>query len=172
MLTIHKITYTSVASSKELTELSALLQDAVNGGASVGFLAPLSSEAAQSYWTETFSSLGEATHLWLAQENDEIVGAVQLVCASRENAHHRAEVQRLFVHSAHRGKGIASQLMSALESFAKEHGRTLLVLDTQTGSAAESIYRHLGWLEVGQIPNYAADPNGVLCATSYFYKQL
>ena len=172
MLTIYKITRTSVASSKELIELSALLQDAVNGGASVGFLAPLSTEAAQSYWTETFSSLGKATHLWLAQENEDVVGAVQLACASRENAPHRAEVQKLFVHSAHRGKGIASQLMSALESFAKENGRTLLVLDTQTGSAAESIYRHLGWVEVGQIPDYAADPNGVLCATSYFYKQL
>ena len=172
MLTIHKMTRASVNSSEQLIELSALLQDAVNGGASVGFLSPLSTDLAQSYWIETFSYLGETTHLWLAQENDQVVGAVQLVCATRENAPHRAEVQKLFVHSAHRGKGIASQLMNTLESFAKENGRILLVLDTQTGSAAEFIYRHLGWVEAGQIPNYAADPSGELCATSYFYKQL
>jgi hypothetical protein len=62
--------------------------------------------------------------------------------------------------------------MEAVESFARASGRSLLVLDTLSDSAAASVYRHLGWKFAGSIPAYAATPDGVLHATSYFYKQL
>lgn len=169
---IHQITSKEQISAAQLTQLADLLQDAVNDDASVGFLAPLPVEIAQTYWNEVLSDLGAHLYLWISQVDGVIVGTVQLACAARDNAKHRAEVQKLLVHSEYRGKGIASGLMRALEQFARENGRTLLVLDTQTGSAAEAIYRHLGWHEVGQIPDYALSPTGASCATSYFYKQL
>jgi hypothetical protein len=62
--------------------------------------------------------------------------------------------------------------MRAAEECARADGRTLLVLDTQAGSVAEAVYRHLGWQPAGQIPDYATTPNGVLHATVYFYKHL
>ena len=44
--------------------------------------------------------------------------------------------------------------------------------DTVTGDDAERLYERLGWTRVGVIPNYALYPDGRLCATTVFYKQL
>ncbi len=60
--------------------------------------------------------------------------------------------------------------MAELEAEAHKLGITLLLLDTQTGSTTEIIYQHQGWQKIGEIPNYAKNPKGVLCSTSYFYK--
>lgn len=152
--------------------LARLLQDAVHGGASVGFLAPLHDDVAVAYWDRVLGRLGSDLHLWVAESDGEVVGSVQIELCGKQNGRHRAEVQKLIVLTVHRGKGIASLLMRAAEEFAATRGRTLLVLDTQAGSAAESIYRHLGWLPAGQIPNYAASPDGKLHATAYFYKHI
>jgi hypothetical protein len=74
--------------------LSDLLADAVHGGASVGFLAPLAPGTAAAYWHDVAASLGPGLLLWVAEDGDEVVGAVQLAPALRENGLHRAEVCR------------------------------------------------------------------------------
>ncbi|MCP5149915.1 MAG: GNAT family N-acetyltransferase [Ectothiorhodospiraceae bacterium] len=152
--------------------LAALLVDAVDGGASVGYLAPLAPERARHYWSDVLSALGPELRLWVAEVDGTVAGSVQLAPSGRENGRHRAEIQRLLVHRAHRGKGIARALMAAAEDEARRLGRTMLVLDTQRGSAAEAIYGHLGWQRAGEIPDYAATPDGSLQPTVYFYKQL
>lgn len=152
--------------------LSHLLIDSVHGGASVGFLAPLQYETATAYWEGVLSALGPGLALWIAEEEGQVVGSVQLALCQKENGLHRGEVQKLFVHSAFRGRGIASQLMTELETFARSAGRTLLVLDTQADSHAETVYQHLGWSRLGEIPNYAKSPDGTLHATAYYFKTL
>jgi hypothetical protein len=62
--------------------------------------------------------------------------------------------------------------MQAAESAALAAGRTLLVLDTVTGSDAERLYQRLGWSRVGVVPDYALWPDGRLCDTTFFYKRL
>lgn len=152
--------------------LCDLLLDAVQSGASVGFLAPMSRDTALRYWEQVFASLDSGQVLWVAESENEIVGSVQLSLCGKENAVHRAEVQKLFVLRSHRGRNIASALMKALELFAGANGRFLLVLDTIAGSPAESVYQHLGWQKVGEIPEYAAMPNGELRPTAYYFKRL
>lgn len=152
--------------------LASLLIDAVTGGASVGFLRPLSVEAARRYWVRVFANLGNGLVMWVAEEAGVVVGLVQLDLCGKENGQHRAEVQKLFVLSSHRGRGISRLLMNALEAYGRANGRTLLVLDTQAGSVAEGVYVRLGWVKSGEIPDFAADPDGTLRATSYFYKRL
>jgi acetyltransferase len=168
MTNIRRITSTENSS---IPGLCSLLIDAVNGGASVGFLAPLSYETALSYWQHLFANLNDGLVLWTAEADGEIVGSAQLGLCGKENGRHRAEIQKLFVMRTHRGMGISSALMQTAETFARTDGRTLLVLDTQAGSVAESVYQHLGWQKVGEIPDYAASPNGELHATSYFFKR-
>jgi hypothetical protein len=51
-------------------------------------------------------------------------------------------------------------------------GKTLLVLDTVTGGVAEGLYSRMGWVRVGEIPDYALMPDGELTATTIFYKRL
>ena len=84
----------------------------------------------------------------------------------------RGEVQKLFVLTSARGLGISSLLMQAAEAAARAEGRTLLVLDTLLGSHAETVYRHLGWQRAGEIPAFAAAPDGELFPTVYYFKRL
>jgi GNAT superfamily N-acetyltransferase len=115
---------------------------------------------------------GGSRILFVAGEAEEIMGAVQLELATRRNALHRAEVQKLFVHRRFRNRGIARSLMSAVESAAREAGRTLLALDTQRGSAAEQLYEKYGYTRAGIIPQYALGADGILHDTVLFYRLL
>lgn len=155
-----------------LDGLCALLIDAVHGGASVGFLAPLSPDTARRYWQTVLAALGDHLCLWVAEHEGAIVGSVQLALCEKENGRHRAEVQKLFVLQRCRGLGIASRLMHAVEAHARASQRSTLVLDTLLDSPAEAVYRHLGWHKAGEIPAYAASPDGALHATVVYYKLL
>ena len=156
-----------------LPELVTLLQDAVASGASVGFLPPLSEEEAQEYWTAILEDIAQKKRvLLIARHSAHVVGAVQLELATKPNARHRAEVQKLFVLQHERKRGIGRLLMEAIEPIARERGRTLLVLDTRLGDHAERLYRKLGYVEAGIIPFYAQNAAGTLEATIIFYKLL
>ena len=155
-----------------LPALTALLQETVDGGASVGFLAPLPAEEARTYWQGVFANLDDLLQLWIAEDNGQLLGTVQLACCGKANGRHRAEVQKLMVATAARGQGIARHLMDAVESQARIAGITLLVLDTQKGSAAETVYVRLGWIRAGEIPGFALLPHGGLAATVLFWKRL
>jgi len=149
-----------------------LLIEVVHGGASIGFLAPLAHATAARYWHGVAESLGDALAMWVADIDGRIVGTVQLAPCTKDNGRHRADLQKLLVAHAERGRGIASALLDAAEAHARADGRTLLVLDTRAGSPAEHVYRHLAWQRVGEIPGYAADPDGSLMPTAYYYKIL
>lgn len=150
--------------------LCDLLVDAVHGGASIGFLAPLSRQEAIAYWERVFATLGSNHFLWVAESDGAVVGSIQLAAIDKPNARHRAEIQKLFVLGSHRGQGVSTRLMDAAEAFAGSIGRTLLVLDTEVGSVAELVYRRRGWQRAGEIPDFALTPEGRLHATVYYYK--
>lgn len=46
------------------------------------------------------------------------------------------------------------------------------MLDTETGSAAEEVYRRLGYIELGTIPRYGMSPTGEVRDGTFFYKHL
>jgi acetyltransferase len=156
-----------------LPELVALLQDTVNGGASVGFLPPLATETAEEYWLEIISEVAQGKRILLiSREAEEVTGSVQLGLVTKQNGLHRAEVQKLFVRTHSRGRGIARALMSAIEEVAREAGRTLLVLDTEQDSIAEKLYPKCGYARAGVIPQYALSADGSMITTVVFYKLL
>ncbi|MEU6923194.1 GNAT family N-acetyltransferase [Streptomyces sp. NPDC046631] len=154
-------------------ELAALLVDTVNGGSSVGFLAPLERDAAAAWWRERAGAV-DAGHLqvWIARDAERVIGTIGLVRSPLPNARHRAEVTKLMVRPSARGQGLGRSLLDAVERSAAEAGVTLLVLDTESGSPAERLYRSAGWTECGSIPEYAGDPAGVLKPTTLYYKPL
>ncbi|MEV7720344.1 GNAT family N-acetyltransferase [Streptomyces sp. NPDC088184] len=154
-------------------ELAALLVDTVNDGSSVGFLAPLERDEAAAWWRERAGAV-DAGHLqvWIARDAERVTGTIGLVRASLPNARHRAEVTKLMVRPSARGRGLGRSLLDAVERSAAEAGVTLLVLDTESGSPAERLYRAAGWTECGSIPEYARDPAGVLKPTTLYYKPL
>ncbi|WP_428674072.1 N-acetyltransferase family protein [Roseibium sp.] len=154
-------------------QLGALLKACVEDGAGIGFILPLSQEKAEAFWTGKLPALetGEA-FLMVARAGGEVAGVVMLALAPQDNGPHRAEVAKLMVHPAHRRKGLARKLMSAVDGLALSLGRWLLVLDTVTGDRAEKLYPTCGYRKVGLIPDYAYGSHGDLDATTVFYKDL
>jgi len=154
--------------------LASVLVDCVEGGASVTFLHPLSSAKALTFWTDALASArrGERVVLVAEDASGSIMGTVQVVNAPAENQPHRADVAKMLVHRRARRTGVGAALLHAAETVARDAGKTLLVLDTVTGSDAERLYARLGWQRCGTIPGYALGPHGELCSTTVFYKSL
>ena len=158
---------------EHLDGLAAVLVDCVEGGASVGYLAPFSHGAARRVFEEYAADIEGGQRVLLGAFSDgALVGTAQVVFAPHPNQPHRADVARVLVHRSARRRGIAARLMERAESEALAEGKTLLVLDAVTGGDAERLYERLGWVKVGVIPNYALFPDGRPCDTTYFWKAL
>lgn len=157
---------------RDIDDLAGLLVDAVESGASVSFLPPLSLELARAWWREATSTAARGAIFLVGRDAEGIVGAVQLHPAWAPNQPHRAEITKLLVHRRARRNGLGGELMRAVEDRARSAGFTLLTLDTKRGDAAEALYRRAGWICAGVIPGYALDPDGTLCDTVIFYKHL
>lgn len=157
---------------ERINELADVLLDCVEGGASVSFMLPMAREKALRFWEKVADGVarGERT-LVVAEDEQGIVGTVQLITDMPENQPHRADVAKLLVHRRARGAGIGQRLMEAVEEAARGQGRRVLVLDTASATA-ERLYERLGWQRAGVVPDYAYMPDGALCATTFFYKHL
>ena len=159
-------------SAAEIHGLAELLVDCVEGGASVSFMHPLSLEKATAFWSRIAADAAAGGRaLFVVEDDEDIVGTVQLVLDLPENQPHRADVSKMLVHRRARRHGLGAALMRAAETFARETGRTLLVLDTASPDA-ERLYARMGWQSCGVIPRYALLPSGEPCATRFFYRDL
>ena len=166
-------TLTASPKPVDITGLTALLRDAVEGGASVGFMLTTSEAELTSFWHDTFSDVRAGRRIVIvARDGGKIVGTVQLELAGKPNSQHRAELQKLLVLRAHRGQGLGSTLIDAAEAAARAKHRTLIVLDTSATGNAVGVYRRCGYIRAGVIPRYARDPDGPLIDTEFYYKEL
>lgn len=172
MMSIEQVSAPQVESFIE-SDLIPLLCNVVEDGASIGFLAPLSSADARSYWQGVLAPLrtGEKV-MFVASIDGRVVGAVQLALEPRANGRHRAEVQKLMVHTAARNHGLGRRLMEAVEQAARNDQRTLIVLDTRRGDIADGLYQRMGYVQAGVIPRYAISSSGELDDTVFYYREL
>lgn len=158
-----------------IPDLGALILDAVEDGTGVNFLAGATDAEARGWWEERRSEVADGTiTVFVARRagDGRIVGSAILIRSRNQNAPHRAEVGKVIVDRSARRRGLARRLMRQLEDHAAADGRWLLILDTVAGSAADSLYRSLGWRVLGTMPNHAYQPNGELADTTYFWKDL
>jgi ribosomal protein S18 acetylase RimI-like enzyme len=156
-----------------LAALSELLIEAVDGGASVSFMAPLSVADASAFWTRSLAAAESGSRVVLgAYDNGELVGAVTLHLDCPPNQPHRGEIAKLITRVANRRRGIGRALMVEAERIARERGRTLLTLDTGVDDGAGILYEKLGFERVGVIPDYALKPYGGLQGTIVYFKRI
>ena len=155
-----------------MSELATLLLDALDSNAGVSFMPGLQREEAEEWWRGILRRATPRAVVLVARDEHGVVGTVQLQPAWAPNQPHRADVAKLIVHRRGRRRGIGRELMRVLERHAREENFTLLVLDTCKGSAAEWLYSSLGWTRVGELPNFALNPDGSLCDTVFCYKAL
>jgi GNAT superfamily N-acetyltransferase len=159
---------------REIRGLSDLLIDCVEGGASVSFMFPMTRAKAEAFWENVAAGSARGERIVFVAEDDlkTIVGTVQIVLNQPENQPHRGDIAKMLVHRKSRRRGIAAAMLVAVERAALAARKTLLVLDTVTGSDAERLYTRQGWQRCGEIPKYALWPNGKPCSTTILYKQL
>lgn len=160
------------SAAEAVPHLADVLIDSVEGGASVGFLAPLDRARAEGFWRGIAASVAaERRVLIVAEEAGAVLGTAVLSLAQAENQPHRADLGKVLVRRSARCRGIGARLMAAAEAEARDRGRTLLVLDTATPEA-ERLYERTGWTRAGTVPRFALMPDGAPCATTFFYKSL
>lgn len=172
---VHLSTVSPADFDAKLPGLASLLHACVMAGASVNFILPFTEAEAEAFFERKVRGPVAAgtRKLWIAESGGQIVGTVQLDIDTPPNQPHRAEVTKLLVHPDARRRGIARDLMAALQAQSVALGRTLLTLDTRTGDAAEPLYTSLGFVTVGTIPGYCLDPlKDRLDATTLMYKRL
>lgn len=160
------------ATDTVVDDLSTILLDAVDDNAGISFMRGLTRSEASAWWRTVIDNLHARAVLLVARDDAGIVGTVQLQPAWPPNQPHRADVAKLMVHRRGRGKGVARSLMIELERHARAQKFTLLMLDTCKGGAAEKLYRSMDWTRVGEVPNFALNPDGSWCDTVFFYKRL
>ena len=114
---------------------------------------PFGKPAAEDFFRKVIQGVEAGERILLAAFLDsKLSGTVQVVTSMPPNQPHRAEIAKLLVLRSARGQGLAAALMRRAEECAREAGKTLLVLDTCEGSAAERLYNSLGWVKAGVIP--------------------
>ena len=141
---------TTTPPARDVADLHALLADAIESNASVGFMLPVNAAEVAAFWRSNLAD----------------------VAAGKPNSRHRCEVQKLLVLRRARGRGLGTTLMFAAEAAARERGRTLLVLDTSASGNALGVYARCGYTRCGVIPRFAQDPDGPLIDTVIYYKHL
>ena len=162
-----------VVDDAQIAALASVLVDAIDSDAGVSFLHPLEPEKARRFWHGIAADVAAGGRAIVVAEDDQgIVGTVQLVLSQPENQPHRADLSKMLVHRRGRRRGLGAALLTAVEQGARDCGKTLLVLDTNTGSDAERLYARMGWVRVGEIPDFSIQPRGGLRATTVFYKKL
>jgi len=157
----------------QIDQLAEVLIDCVEGGASISFMHPLEFERAVAFWRRVADGVAAGQRaLLVAEDAQGVCGTVQLVLDQPENQPHRADLAKMLVHRRARRQGLGAALMRAAEATARDCGKTLLVLDAVTDGDAARLYERLGWQRVGDIPGYALLPEGGLCSTTYYYREL
>ena len=168
-----KIRRVETLDERLIGELADVTKDCVDGGASIGFMQPFSRERAVSFWRHIAAAVAAGQRALLVAEDERgVCGTVQLIFDLPDNQPHRADLAKMQVHRRARRHGLGEALLRAAEDTARSCGKTLLVLDAVTDGDAARLYARLGWVRVGDIPNYALYPGGGYCSTTYFYKEL
>ena len=157
----------------QIDELAELLIDCVQGGASVSFMHPLTRDRAVAFWRRVAQDVVDRR----------TCAAGRRRCA--RPVRHRAARARAARKPTAPGRsgedagaspgaapGVGGRWLRAAEATARDCGKTLLVLDAVTDGDGARLYERLGWVRVGDIPGYALFPQGGLCSTTLFYRNL
>lgn len=160
-------------SPTHIDQLASVLIDCVEGGASIGFMLPITRDRALTFWTRVAKAVAdERRAILVAEDAHGLCGTVQLVLDMPDNQPHRADLVKMLIHRRARRTGLGAALMRGAEDLARECGRSVLVLDAVTGGDASRLYERLGWQRAGDIPDYALMPDGAMCSTTYYFKRV
>eukprot|EP01136_Pigoraptor_vietnamica_P002604 Opistho-1_new@30815 len=105
-----------------------------------------------------FNTLTAIQHVVVAYED-----GIPVACgAMKELDKNTMEIKRMFTTPAYRAKGIASQVLAGLETWAKESGYTVCRLETgKRQPEAIAVYQKNGYVQISNYGQYAGIENSV-----------
>lgn len=105
-----------------------------------------------------FNTLTAIQHVVVAYEE-----GVAVACgAMKELDRNTMEIKRMFTSPAHRAKGLASQVLAELETWAKESGYTVCRLETgKRQPEAIAVYQKNGYIQIPNYGQYAGVENSI-----------
>jgi acetyltransferase len=169
---IRQLDSSALFDPKLLPQLVDIVRDAIEHNFSIGFLLDETDNSLEEFWKFEISRIGDGNIILVSEVGDRIVGVVIVTPERRSNGRHRGELRKLIVHSNFQNQGIGAELEATACLIAKRVGLSLLCLDSATDFLVARTYEQWGWQKVGSIPHFAAQPDGILVATTYFYKSL
>ena len=107
----------------------------------------------------------EQSLFYAAVEDGQVIGYIGMSFVLDEGY-----IYNVAVDGNHRKNGVGSALIRTLVTHCKKEGFAFLTLEVrESNAAARSLYRHFGFIKVGERKNYYSDPteNAVLM-TLYF----
>ncbi|TAQ86460.1 hypothetical protein B7494_g5212 [Chlorociboria aeruginascens] len=123
------------------------------------FLPPISTPLMTSWWEARVAEVAsQERKIFISigmnplTKEQEIAGVVTLALPFSQTGPFRGLVEKLLVLPTFRNLGVAKALMGLLELEARKLGRTMLLLDTVTGSPAELVYPRLGYIQYEELP--------------------
>lgn len=169
---VTKVEIVDKLSRGDLSDLCQAANDAIKAGGGFGWLTPPARDAMEIYWKGVL--LVPDRSLIVGRLDGVIVGSAQLVRPTRNNEAqaHTALLTTSFMAPWARGHGLARMIAIAVEDCARAKGVRVLNLDVrETQEAAITLYRSLGYHEIGRHPHYARVGNEYV-AGLYFWKDL
>ena len=171
MFEIRRLAAAEVIERK--AEFESLLKDAVEVGGTVGFLLPITADKLDRYWSGVARDVeaGER-ELLAALEHGKVIGAVQIAYEKAESVRHRADLQKLIVHSSEHRRGVARALL--VDALERMHalGVAMYTITTFKEGPAEDLVRSLLFTRFGTMPHYGLTPDGKLHDASMHYISL
>ena len=157
----HIVELESADIAEYVNDLCRLLIDSVAAGAAISFMAPLATVEAKHFWVHDVKSAvqGGSRRLFGAFVDQRLVGTVRLILGMPPNQPHRAEISKIIVHPGGRRRGLGTAFMNEALTVAKQAGKTFVTLDTRADDVSEPLYKGVGFIEVGVIPDFAFDPD-------------
>ncbi|KAH8884765.1 hypothetical protein GQ53DRAFT_377643 [Thozetella sp. PMI_491] len=147
------------------------------------FLPPLMNDKLLAWWKDRITEANKGTRIivLLLPEakaagvkplGTDLRGLAMLKLSESETGSFRGHIDAVLVNQKHRRQGGARALVGTLEHEAARRGRTLLLVDSETGSAGEQVFKSLDYVEIGKVPQFSRVlPSGKKGET-FFYKDL
>lgn len=167
-----KVEIVTTLTRGDLADLCQAAEDAIKAGGGFGWLKPPRRDVLESYWKGVLM-VPERT-LIVGRLDKVIVGSAQLVRPTKNNEAqaHSGHLTTSFMAPWARGHGIARMIAEGVENHARALGLRVLNLDVrETQEVAITLYRSLGYHEIGRHAHYAR-VDGAYVAGLYFWKDL
>lgn len=138
-------------------QIRTLFDQTLESETTIGFAAPMTDRQAEDYLDGLQADLerGRKEIMLGRTQEGEVIAMVLLARDPQPNCGHRAELSKCIIRPSHRGNGVLLSGLHALVDHCRQENIHTVTLDVRQGSRAEAVWRKLGFVQFGELRDYA-----------------